>query len=69
MLLQENRQIFCLKDQKSWCKWQLDKLNDTSNYKSKLNLPKAIRKIIKPIFQDLSKNELLEKCIHTQTQN
>ena len=32
-------------------------------------MSKAITEIIKPIFQDLSKNRLLEKCLHGQTQN
>lgn len=51
-----SRDIFCPKEEKSWRKWQFDKpTNETSNYKSKLNLPKTIREIIKSIFQDLSK--------------
>ena len=65
MLLEENRHIFWPKVQKTWCKWQLDKLNGISNYKSKLNLLKAIKEIIKPIFQDLSKNEL-SSCTDTK---
>lgn len=33
------------------------------------HLPPAIMEAIKPIFKDLSKPELLEKCIHGKTQN
>ena len=49
-------------------KKEVQKLND-SNYKSGLNLSKAITKIMKPIIQDLSENELLEKFLHGQIQN
>ena len=37
--------------------------------KNNINLPKFIHDIIKPIFEDLSKDELLSKCLHGQTQN
>ena len=32
-------------------------------------MPKTIRELIKPIIQDLSKNQLLEKYLHGQAQN
>ena len=37
----------------------------------KLNLPEAVRELIKPIFshQDLGSDDLLKKCLHGQTQN
>ena len=65
----EHRHIFCPKNDSSWCKWQVDKLKGTSSFKSKMNLPLAIFEEVKPIFQDLSKKELLTKCLHGQTQN
>ena len=38
-------------------------------YKHKKGLPKAIVHFIKSVFQDLSKESLLSKCLHGKTQN
>ena len=35
----------------------------------KPGLPLVIKKVIEPIFSDLSKDELLENCVHGKTQN
>ena len=35
----------------------------------KINIPKGIHDEIRPIFLDLSKDELLAKCLHGETQN
>ena len=67
MLLQENNVVQKINEIIKKKK-QLQKLND-SNYKSKLNLSEAITEIMKPIFQDLSENELREKFLHGQLQN
>ena len=53
----------------SWCKYQADKQNNTATYKDKLGLPAAVRELIKPIFTDLSNDELLKKCFRGKTQN
>ena len=37
--------------------------------KKKLSLPLSIKSLLTPEFQDLSKNELLNKSLHRQTQN
>ena len=37
--------------------------------KTKVNLPHWIHLLIKPIFEDLVKDELLVKCLHGKTQN
>jgi hypothetical protein len=66
----EQQHEMCPRGPDSWCKYQLDIANQTSLYKkSKTLLPKAVKKIIKPIFMSLSDNELLEKCMHGKTQN
>ena len=59
----------CPNDENSWYKYQLDKINGTQKYKNTINIPVNIFHIIKPIFRDLSKEELLSKCLHDQTQN
>lgn len=68
-LPETQRHMFCPQSADSWCKWQKNKLNGTSNVKSKVNLPVAIKNIIEPIFRDLSSDELLSKCLHSCTQN
>ena len=65
----EERHKFCPRTVDSWCKYQSDKLTGKETYKIKVNLPTAIKTLILPIFQDLSKDELLCKCLHGKTQN
>ena len=66
---EEVRHQFCPREPEGWCKWQSDKLKGTSLYKKKLNLPVCIKRLLEPIFRDLSADELLGKCLHGQTQN
>ena len=66
---EDTRHMFCPKTKNSWCRWQYDKINGTSTYKPKVNLPVAIKDEITHIFKDLSKEDLLQKCIHGETQN
>ena len=59
----------CPKDENSWCKFQLDKLNGTDTYKYKGGFPSDVRKAILPVYMDLCKPENLAKCLHGRTQN
>ena len=63
------RHQFCPKTENGWCKWQQDKVKETIKHKNKVNLPSCIKRLLEPIFRDLSKDDLLEKCLHGQTQN
>lgn len=63
------RHRFCPRDENSWCKWQRDQISGKRTYKIKVNMPKWIHDLIKPIFEDLSSDELLSKCLHGKTQN
>ena len=56
---------FCPDGQDSWFGYK----RDPESYKHKNGIPKCIVDLIKPIFDDLSKPELLEKCTHGLTQN
>ena len=51
------------------CKWQKDIATGKKTYKNNINVPKWIHDIIKPIFEELNKNELLMKSLHGETQN
>eukprot|EP00794_Sanderia_malayensis_P014632 gene14632-16150_t len=68
-LPEEERHKFCPRTIDSWCKWQKDKIKNTNTYKKKISLPKAVNKLIEPIFRDLNRNELLSKCLDGLTQN
>ena len=64
----DTRHQMCPRSSESWCKFQADKVN-TGLYKNKLGLPSVVRDAIKPVFMDLSDDNLLKKCLHGQTQN
>ena len=60
---------FCPKSRSRWCKWQNDQINNTKTYRSNINLPIVIKRLIEPIFRDLRTDSLLENCLHGQTKN
>ena len=61
----EDRHKYCPRENDSWCKyWQTKQ-----DYKSSVNLPVAIHKVILPIFQNLCNDELLSRCLDGTTQN
>ena len=62
------RHRYCPED--SWCPYkQSDNKIDQIDYVSHINLPKWIHDTIKPIFADLSDDNLLSKCLHRSTKN
>ena len=65
----ELRHQMCPRTDISWCKYQADQINGTSNYKYKPGIPIVIRDKIIPIFKELSNDSLLRKCLHGKTQN
>ena len=66
---EEQRHMFCPKMPLSWCKYQADKYNNTSLYKQKPGIHRKVFQKIKPVFMELSKDDLLKKCLHGKTQN
>ena len=65
----EDRHQFCPKSELSWCKYQSDIVNGTTIYKNKPGVHVKLRKLLKPVFMNLSSDELLAKCLHGKTQN
>ena len=55
----------CPKEDDTWCLYQ----KNPANYKYKTPLPKAVSVNIKPVFDRLSTNDLLEQCLDGYTQN
>lgn len=61
---------FCPKGPESWCTYQKANCTDTVNqYKHRNTIPVAVMDFIKPIFDDLSKPQLLRRCLKGKTQN
>lgn len=60
----------CPKGETSWCKFRKAEIkNEPYNHDQHTHLPLAVMTLIKPIFQDLSKPDLLRRCLHRGTQN
>lgn len=61
----------CPKGPDSWCAWQRASATNTlSSFKHDYNpLPDDVLTAIKPIYKDLSKDELLQRCVGGFTQN
>ena len=62
------RHMFCDKGETTWCKYQKPKLEGTA-FVDKPDIPIVKRDLILPVFTDLSKPDLLKKCLHGKTQN
>lgn len=60
--------VLCPKGPDSWCKYQRSQVTGES-YCHKHSLPYAVAEVIKPVYRDLSKPELLKRCLHGKTQN
>ena len=59
------RRLYCPVGKDSWCKWQKDQVTGNITYKEKINIPPAVRDLIKPVFShtDLASDDLLKKCL------
>lgn len=65
----ENPQHYlCPPGDTSWCKFNKAKA-EGSTYQHGTTLSEDILKLIKPIYRDLARPELLKKCLHGLTQN
>ena len=64
-----NFHIHCPTGEESWSKFNSDGANYTSTYKPVPGLPRDIIYKIRPIYEDLSKESELEKCLHGERQN
>ena len=66
----ETRHRYCCRDNNTWCKyWQAVSNGTADTYTQKPGLPESIKKVIKPIFNELSEDTLLSRCLHGKTQN
>ena len=65
----ENWHVHCPDGESSWCQFKKDIATGKNTYKPGQGLTQEIIMHVKPIFQDLSKDALLERCLHGRTQN
>ncbi|XP_017792762.1 PREDICTED: uncharacterized protein LOC108574649 [Habropoda laboriosa] len=62
--------VYCPAGTDSWCSWSRTEAKGTlENYNHEEPLCKAVQDAIKPIYQDLSSPDLLERCLGGNTQN
>jgi hypothetical protein len=66
---ENNYHVHCPDGPESWCKFKKDKANSTNEYKAGPGLPKDVLKVVKPVFERLSEDSLLDKCLDGKTQN
>ncbi|KYN06232.1 hypothetical protein ALC62_02824, partial [Cyphomyrmex costatus] len=59
----------CPRGENSWCSWQKAQATGNSNYKHKPPLSQEVFKAISPIYEQLSTDELLTRCLGGYTQN
>ena len=60
---------YCPAGDNSWCSFQRDEANKTNIHIPSYGLAKEVIKHVKPIFEDLSKDDLLSRCLHGKTQH
>ena len=60
---------YCPAGDNSWCSFQRDEANKTNIHIPSYGLAKEVIKHVKPILEDLSKDDLLSRCLHGKTQN
>ena len=53
----------------SWCQYQRDAINNTNLYTPGPGISNDVIAAIKPVYADLTKPEILQKCLHGLTQN
>ena len=58
----------CPAGEDSWCKWQLDKIKN-EEYKHPAAFSNETFELLKPIYQNLTRDYLLERCLGSSTQN
>lgn len=62
---------YCPAGENSWCKYRrAEALGLLENFKhDRIPLDPRVQEVIKPIFEDLSRDDLLKRCLGAETQN
>jgi len=60
----------CPEGEDSWCSWQKAKATGTLHeHKHKSALPQDVYKALTPVYEELSRDDLLKRCVGSCTQN
>lgn len=62
---EDPQHYYCPDGPESWCKWN----RDPDNHDHQDPIPDAVAQAIKPVYEKLADEQLLEKCLHGKTQN
>eukprot|EP00794_Sanderia_malayensis_P001640 gene1640-1818_t len=65
----EDQHSLCPKETSTWCKFWKEKLYKTATYSGKNRLPSVFRNLVQPLFDRLSADDLLLRCLMGKTQN
>ena len=65
----EQQHQYCPQDELTWCKFWREKLFKDGKYSEENRLPAIFHDELSPIFDRLSKDELLNRCLRGITQN
>ena len=60
--------VHCPDGEASWCGFKSDIAIGTTLYKHGAGLPMDVIKHVEPVFEELSDDKLLRKCLHGKTQ-
>jgi len=61
---------YCPEGKKSWCKWRVAEAEGTlKSFQHKPSLSEAVQAAIKPVFEALSTDDLMTRCLGGNTQN
>jgi len=60
---------YCPEGEDSWCKWRkAESLGLLDNFKhTRVPLDSRVQEVIKPIYEDLSRDDLLQRCLGAET--
>ena len=65
----DNFRVYCPKTYDSWCQYQRDAINNTNLYTPGAGISNNVIAAIKPVYADLTKPDILQKCLHGLPQN
>ncbi|XP_076396333.1 uncharacterized protein LOC143265856 [Megachile rotundata] len=60
---------YCPVGENSWCKWRKAEAEGIAFHHHQEPLSERVQNIIKPIYEDLSREDLLTRCLGAETQN
>ncbi|XP_076683524.1 uncharacterized protein LOC143376766 [Andrena cerasifolii] len=60
---------YCPAGENSWCKWRKTEAQGIDYHHDQAPLSEQVQNVIKPIYEDLSREDLLTRCLGAEAQN